>query len=253
MASVETLVDELESTWSKIKRILGDQTEPFESVRLVETYRRYFRPPHVRTLLLAESHVFTSDAERGIAIPPIHNLPGYPTRYARFVYCLGYDERWLTGDSGHPRRDGTPQFWKIFFSCCNRVSALADFAPILSKTSRHDRLCNKVALLKRMQEAGIWLVDTSIVALYRNGRKSPDLQRVVEESWRSYTRQVVLNAHPDRVICIGRGAARVVEPDLQRMFPGRYDVIPQPNAHLSGAQHMENFKKYGALCNSVAA
>lgn len=245
-------MDELESAWSRIRTILGDEIEPFESVRLVDAYRRCFKPSRVRIVLLAESHVFTSDVERCIPVPAIPDMPDYPTRYARFVYCLGYGERWLTADTRHPRRDGTPQFWKIFFSCCNRVSALADFAPIRSETPSRERLRNKVALLKRMKEAGIWLVDTSIVALYRDGEKNAKLHDVVQESWRSYTRQVVLDARPDRVICIGRGVARIVEPDLRQLFAGRYDVIPQPNAHLSGAEHMENFKKYYALCSGGA-
>lgn len=238
----------LDVAYSRIKGILGEPTEPFESVQLVETYRRYFRPARVRVLLLAESHVFTSDTEREIAIPHVAGLPGYPARYARFVYCLGYGERALTNDPRHPRRDGTPQYWEIFWSCCNPVAARSDFSPILGRTPYAERLQNKIRLLASMKEAGIWLVDTSIVALYRDGAKSRDLLRVIEESWRSYTRDVVLDAKPERIICIGRSVARIVEPDLRRYFPGRYDVIAQPNARLSGAEHMANFRRYGALC-----
>ena len=79
----------LEETYCEITKILGNNTEPLESVRLVETYRRYLKPERVRVLLLAESHVSTSDEDRRIAIPPVDDLPGYPTQYARFVYCLG--------------------------------------------------------------------------------------------------------------------------------------------------------------------
>ena len=79
----------LEETYHEINRILRNNAEPLESVRLVEAYRRYLQPETVRVVLLAESHVFTSDEDRRIAIPPIDDLPGYPTQYARFVYCLG--------------------------------------------------------------------------------------------------------------------------------------------------------------------
>jgi hypothetical protein len=103
----------LEETYYGTNRILGNDAEPLESVRLVETYRRYLKPETVRVVLLAESHVFTSDEDRRIAIPPIDDLPGYPKQYARFVYCLGLGERDLTNDPHHPRRDGTPQFWKV--------------------------------------------------------------------------------------------------------------------------------------------
>jgi hypothetical protein len=97
----------LEETYHGINRILGNNAEPLESVGLVETYRRYLKPDTVRVVLLAESHVFTSDEDRKIAIPPIDDLPGYPRQYARFVYCLGLGERVLTNDPHHPPCDGT--------------------------------------------------------------------------------------------------------------------------------------------------
>ena len=34
----------LEETYYEINRILGNNAEPLDSVRLVETYRRYFVP-----------------------------------------------------------------------------------------------------------------------------------------------------------------------------------------------------------------
>jgi len=94
-------------------------------------------------------------------------------------------------------------------------------------------------------------VDASIVAVYGNGvnvsRKSKT--DVLRESWESYTKQVVTSANPERVICVGKGVARVVENDLQALFPGRYEVIPQPNARLSSKDHMANFQKDYEICN----
>jgi hypothetical protein len=120
----EEKMQKLNETYFKIKRILGDHTEPLESVQLVETYRRFLKPEKVRVVLLAESHVFTHDGDRKVPILPIPDLPGYPTQYARFVYCLGYGEKDLTRSAIHPKGDGTPPFWKLFFSCCNRISSL---------------------------------------------------------------------------------------------------------------------------------
>ena len=114
----------LEETYYEINKILYNNAEPLESVRLVEIYRRYWKPETVRVVLLAESHVFTSDEDRRIAIPPIDGLPEYPTQYARFVYCLGLGERDLTNDPHHPRRDGTPQFRKVLYACDNRIENL---------------------------------------------------------------------------------------------------------------------------------
>lgn len=205
----------LRDTYKKIEEKLGSAIEPLESVELVEAYRRYFKPDNVRIVLLAESHVFTHDTDRQISTSPLPDLAGYPDRYARFVYCLGYGERSLTNSINHPRRDGTPQFWKIFYSCCNPIISTDDFHPILGKTGTTQRLRNKIEVLRQMKEQGIWLVDASIVALYKDGKKIPRMFDALQESWRSDTREVVLSANPEHVICIGKGVAGIVEPDLK--------------------------------------
>ncbi|MCP2500675.1 MAG: hypothetical protein NCA08_03790 [Deltaproteobacteria bacterium] len=241
----------LEETYTKITRILGDNVEPLESVRLVETYRRYLKPETVRVVLLAESHVFTSDEDRRVAIPPIDDLPGYPTQYARFVYCLGNGERDLTNDPHHPRADGTPQFWKVLYACDNCVENLEDFWPVQRGTPFPQRLQNKINLLKNLRTKGIWLVDASIVAVYGSGVNVSRRTKaeVLRKSWESYTKQVVASANPECVICVGKGVAGVVENDLRALFPGRYEVIPQPNARLSSTEHMANFQRYYEVCN----
>jgi hypothetical protein len=95
-------------------------------------------------------------------------------------------------------------------------------------------------------------VDASIVAVYGNrinvSRRSKT--EVLRESWESYTKQVVTSGNPERVICVGKGVARVVENDLQALYSGRYEVIPQPNARLSSKEHMKNFQRYYEVCNS---
>jgi hypothetical protein len=168
------------------------------------------------------------------------------------VYCLGNGERDLTNNPHHPRRDGTPQFWKVLYACDNRIESLEDFRPVQGGTYFPQRLQNKIHLLKNLRAKGIWLVDASIVAVYGRGvtvsRRSRT--KVLRESWESYTKQVVTSANPERVICVGKGVARVVENDLQALFPGRYEVIPQPNARLSSKEHMANFQRYYEICNS---
>jgi hypothetical protein len=241
-------MQKLNETYTKIKQILRSHTEPLESVQLVETYRRYLKPEKIRVVLLAESHVFTTDEDRRIIIPPLADLPGYPTQYARFVYCLGYGEKNLTNSRLHPKRDGTPQFWKIFFSCNNPVSSLHDFSPILGLTPPLQRLQNKIKLLKDLNARGIWLIDASIVALYKEGKKIPYMFAALEESWQSYTRELVTSANPEHVICVGKGVAIIVEKDLKRHFHNKYTVIDAPNARLSSEEHMANYKIYSNIC-----
>lgn len=239
---------QLNEAYGRIERILGSHTEALESAQLVETYRRFWKPENVKVVLLAESHVYTSEDDRKITIPPISDLPGYPTQYAKFVYCLGYGERTLTNNAAHPRRDGTPQFWKIFFSCNNPISSGDDFKPILGQTPTQQRLQNKIALLRDLREKGIWLVDASIVALYKDGQKAPNMGAALQESWRFYTRDVVTSSNPEHVICVGKGVASIVEDDLNKHFAGRYTVIAQPNAFLSSEEHMANYRAYSSIC-----
>lgn len=238
----------LNNAYFNIKRILGEDTEPIESVQLVEAYRRFLKPEKVRVILLAESHVFTHDEDRKIPLLPISNLLGLPEQYARFVYCLGYGEKSLTRSEQHPKRDGTPQFWKILYSCCNTISSQADFHPILRQTPTQQRIDNKVQILKQLKEQGIWLVDASIVALYKDSKKIPFMSDALKESWQSYTREAVISSKPEHVICIGKGVADVVKPDLEKHFNSRYTVIAQPNAFLSAEEHLANYKTYSQIC-----
>lgn len=104
-------------------------------------------------VLLAESHVFTTTQDMEIGFET--SLPGYPTNYAKFVYCLAYGERELTRDPRHPSGDGTPQFWKMLYACANEVSSNQDFSLILSKTPFLQRLQNKISLLQRLRKMGV--------------------------------------------------------------------------------------------------
>lgn len=157
-------------------------------------------------------------------------------------------ERGLTKSNIHPKRDGTPQFWKIFYSCNNQVAGLKDFSPVLGGTFHEQRVLNKIRLLQDLKAKGIRLVDTSIVALYKDAEKIPHMFSALEASWKSYTRAVVIAAKPAHIICVGKGVANIVENDIKKHFNKKYTVIPQPNAFLSSERHMDNFKTYTKIC-----
>lgn len=244
-------MNKLQQCYNTIRNILGDGIEPFASVELVEKYRQYWKPDKVKVILLAESHVFTTDNDRSISLPIINDLPIYPTEYAKFVYCLAYGEKKLTGSQLHPQRDGTPQFWKVFYSCVNTVNDPTDFKPVLSSTPFQQRIQNKIDVLNQMKNKGIWLIDASIVALFNNGQRPPHskIQKVIEASWRGYTRDWITGEKPSHVICIGKGVANVVEDEVKGIVgDNNVTVIPQPNARLSTNEHMTNFKRYSELC-----
>jgi hypothetical protein len=172
-----------------------------------------------------------------------------PRGFVRLVYCLGYGEnRLLDVPITQPRNTGTPQFWKIFYSCVNQVTANGDFALILSSgtTDADTRLANKLALLRRLQGAGVWLLDTSVAALYTPGQPGPTpevMWACLTTSWDSYVRSIVEAATPARIVCIGRGVARHLGTRLTELgIP--VTIVPQPNARLSAAEHLAVFRQY---------
>lgn len=240
----------LRATYEQLQEILEGQIEPFEAIALVERYRQYFKPREVKVVLLAESHVFTTTEDTGISIPAIAGLPGYPSQYAKFVYCLGYGERQLTMAKHHPSRDGTPQFWKIFYSCTNRIERTEDFSPVLGSTPTQERIRNKVKTLLTIKANGVWLVDTSVAALYDKGKKHKNMHEALRTSWRLFTKEAVLSCNPRHVICIGKGVAQSVEGDLRAHLGDRYSVVAQPNAFLSSEEHMANYLHYSRVCNA---
>ncbi len=230
------------------------EPEPFESVELVERYRQYWKPKNVRIILLAESHVYTSDQDRRQKMKEIDGAQGAPREYAKLVYCLGYGESSLTDGDFHPLNDGTPQFWKLFYSCINPIESNKDFAPLLkSKTTTLQRIRSKITLLNVLRESGIWLVDASVVALYHGGIK-PDMEQLgtaVRASWDIYTKDIVAECNPEHVIVVGRTVGRALSDDLTNTFRGRYTVLAQPNARLTAAQHMNNYQTYYKICAGI--
>lgn len=73
--------------------------EPAHIALTVEDYRWAWRPEHVRVLLIAESHVYTTAADAEIEVRPVP-LPIdvaaiSPSSFVRLVYCLGYGESQL--------------------------------------------------------------------------------------------------------------------------------------------------------------
>jgi len=236
-----------------IETILGKDTEPFESAKLVEEYRRYWKPDIVKIILLAESHLYTSIEDMSITLPEIPQLDmpsNYPRNYARFVYCLSHGERELTQNSSHPKGVGTPSFWKIFYSCCNDVLTIGDFKPILKRIPFEERLANKICVLKNLKSKGVWLVDASIVALYKKGEKPKQsmMNAVIDASWEYYISDVVSNAKPNHVIIIGKGVAHRLESKLIRMNT-QYEIIPQPGGVRSFNDYLPYYKLLYNRCH----
>src|SRR5438132_8158422 len=97
---------------------MGCDIDSYKVVEEVERYRQFWRPNRVRVVLLAESHVRTSEEDFNYhwsyGKSPLHQ-----GNFVRFVYCLAYGERDV---ACIPSNKGTWQFWLLLSSCLNRPS-----------------------------------------------------------------------------------------------------------------------------------
>ncbi len=250
-------MNSLRECYEKLKTALSSNIEDYESVELVETYRQYWKPKEVRIILLAESHVFTNGDDRKVELVSIPSLPEYPTRYPKFVYCLAYGERQFAKTPLMLGNEGTPQFWKIFYSCGNDItSETSDFNPILKGgTTFRERIQNKIDLLLHLQQHGVWLIDACITALYnKNVKPDPStMASAIATSWKFYTRRVLEESTPKHVICIGRGVGELLQGDIRRLLGNNVTVIDQPNARIPYRSHMENLIRCSELCHSLCS
>ena len=193
-------------------------------------------------VLLAESHVYTFERELHHTLCEPSNLPGnLPRGFVRLVYCLGYGEDLCLDEPVFsPRNLGTPQFWKVFYSCVNPVSGNEDFAAVqVSRTpDRQKRLRNKLRLLETLQSRRIWLVDASIAALYRPGQPRPPqnfVNTLIQESWDGYTGKLVADTDAQAILCIGKGVAQALRlASIISAFHGR----PSRNQMLAFRQRI---------------
>lgn len=244
----------LEDCHSQLGRLLGSDAEPVEVLRCAEQHRAFWRPRNVRVLLLAESHVYTAASELNyrIDLSPFPGTEKVPRGFVRLVYCLGYGGNGLLTQP-ILKNGGTPQYWKIFFSCINHVqNTRNDFTPILSRTPFATRIQNKLALLRRLQETGVWLLDASLAALYRPGHPKPDrrlMERCLQTSWDAYVGQVIKTAQPSHIICIGDSVRRFLRTRLSDLgMP--VTKVPQPQARLPAINHLQLFQQYYNIVNS---
>ena len=234
---------------TKFENVL--ELEPFDVVRSVDNHRNFWKPKKVKVMLLAESHVFTSktEHEHTMRYDGFSELNGCPPNYEKLFYCLGYCEQNLVRLYGN---SGTPQFLKIFASCINQDLYAESEKILLSKTPNfYQRLNNKISLLEKLKDKGIWLVDASVVALYNDSIKpSPKITKeIIEISWKQYVSKVIQEVKPEKIIVIGKGVSKILKDKLNQInIP--FHVQSQPQGIRSKKDLDETFQKYYEICNS---
>ena len=106
----------------QLLRQFNQKPENVEVAIEVEKHRWFWKPKQPKLLLVAESHVFTTERELKFQldeskirsfIKPEAPLP--PNHFVRFVYCLGYGEsEFLIPETPQISNMGTPPYWDIF-------------------------------------------------------------------------------------------------------------------------------------------
>lgn len=219
----------------------GLPVEPPEVALAVERHRWAWRPPVVRLLLVAESHVYTSAEDMALRVrsdllPP--EARHAPTEFVRLVYCLGYGESGvLHGVYPSFRNRGTTQYWKIF----GRVAGRNDHPLVSRGFTLQQRLAWKVDVLRTLQQRGIWLLDASLNAIYAQSLVSEvpvgapaGRQRVPSELteslhdiwWRHYGQWLIDQNPTAEVWSIGDGPQDL----LRRVGVKQAGLIYQPQA-----------------------
>ena len=246
----------IKKTYELIKEYVphSNSIDSMEVVKQVEEYRQYWKPEETNVVLLAESHVYTDEQDYEIECDGfILNkfIPNYPLRFVRFVYCLGYGEsKLLTRVRTDRKNMGTPQFWKIFSSCVAVNENDLGFHRVL-KTGTPSlllRLRNKVDVLRKLKEKGIWLLDASIVGIYRSGIMNKMIRKkIIKICWQRYVSNVILESSPKHVVVIGKGVSSILGRELRKLDIA-FTTIPQPQARGTSQWQLENYKKYQRIC-----
>lgn len=219
-----------------------DLVDSAEVMRAVQRYRDFWKPEsagfQTKVVLLAESHKHTSKEE--FSIPHRSEFASglrtknhrFPRHFVRFVYCLGYGELSVL-DSYVQGNNGSPDYWRILYSCAHRVERTNDFESV-ERGGAERRMAAKVKLLRGLQKNGIWLVDASPLGIdvFGGGVK----RKIIRFCWERYTRGMLGNLRGlRRVVIIGSSVNNAIKREL-RSFErerGNLEVGPvfrQPRA-----------------------
>ena len=240
----------LEQTYARVRDRLGpERAECFEAAVVVEHLRSMWRPEHARIILLAESHVWTSRTE---ALSQVRQPDGAVTGFARFIYCLGSGEPTLVDPPFRPN-NGAFQYWRLLHDTVRGPNQSYAGITKAGAPNPQRRIENKLELLRSVREAGIWLVDASISALYHAGTKlatDNDYDDLLRDCWSSYVGEAVCASAPGLVIVIGKQVHGAIGAALCRDLGKGIEVhvIKQPNALMTSAELAQYRQHIFELC-----
>lgn len=251
----------LRTAYDQISEIIPPEwlPEPFKTVEAVHRQRLNWKPDDINVIIFAESHIYTSNT-------PSFSCPftDQKDQFTRFIYCSAYGESGLLAIEDRPNRNnGTPQYWKLFYSCCHgNHDTPGFFNPILKCTEQNLRIANKRDTLEIMKALGIWLVDASIVAAYRPPEVgNPERQRLapallrqcIKISFEQVIRPLLEKVAGMTIVPVGNNINTYLASQFQALqHEGALiaEALPQPNRR--GMSHQDWLKYYERMfytCN----
>jgi hypothetical protein len=230
--------------------------EPLSVIQDVEAHRQFWRPETLRVILLAESHVFTAENANLAMDPPnkvLASLPeSIPNKFVRFVYCIGYGEPdFVCANPPIKPNVGTWQFWKLFQVC---GMGFGENAGVLVKDEKNSfkRIQNKVRLLSRLKEMGVWLLDASCFGLAPQNSFTQDKKtcsKIIRTCWQNATdgetdccisKAMEMANGSTKVMIIGKGVNRIIGPEVRAKFgESNVELIPQPQSRDFSVEHLK--------------
>lgn len=246
----------LEDCYKSAAKLLLSRPEPFSVVECVEGHRQFWKPPKIHTILLAESHVYTPEEELvEMTTNRFPVLSEAPSKFVRFVYCLGYGEPKLVSRAINGNA-GTWQYWKLFAACA-RDPATEKLPSIQKKHSPElsDRILAKIELLQCLRKLGVWLLDASILALAapRGTRLHGDAyERLLRCCWESYIGPTIATADPHSIIVIGGSVRSALRDELTSLHSVERHYVNQPQARMSRSEISEMHAIVYRVCQRAA-
>jgi hypothetical protein len=239
-----------ESIRKRIRHILLDSLDSLDVVKQVEEYRQFWKPKEIKVVLLAESHVHTIRKDYAVRFKSFvaKEIPDYPLHFVRFVYCLGYGESQLLERAIQDNR-GTWQFWKMFSHCIREKETKVEK---MGTPELLQRLRNKLSVLRKMQQKGVWLLDASIVGLARSRiKEEPSLcEEIIRTSWDGHVKEVIKESQPKHIIVVGIKVKNALLPELQKLNID-FTPVSAPQDRLSSEEQQENYNKCREICERL--
>ena len=177
--------------WMKEKGI--DHCETVDVALAAESYRYFWRPKQVNTLLIIPRETPTLPTELGCQVKSSWVKIGdhlSPNSFIRSPYCLGYGEPEIVTDLPNPNEERNSPVWHALAELVQR--------PYVANIELIPRLESKARILHELHRLGIWITHPSLHAA-QNDRP------LLQTWWNGPGQETLAESGKPLLIAYGRG------------------------------------------------